>query len=122
MVSGSASSMPRARAVSAIQVNVERSEYGYRSIEKLEAARAYMDGGYLYAEVQNTSDHPLFDVGVTAVMLDENGKILDMIQGETYANIGAAPGSTLVFRKRLEDHALNIPGVVFEASAYTYHD
>lgn len=108
--------------VHTIEVNVERSQHGYRSIEMLPDARAYAEDGYLYAEVHNASDKPVFDAGVTAVMLDAGGKILDILQVETYANVGAAPGSTLVFRKRLEGHAMNRPDAVFEAYAYVYHD
>lgn len=106
--------------VDAFSVEIERSEYSRKKIEQLSGARAYVDGDYLCAEVTNTTDKPLYDVCVTAVTLNPQGKIIDMLCEETYANIGIAPGSTVIFRKYLEQHAVDFVNAVCEAEAWRY--
>lgn len=108
--------------VDAIEVEIERSEYSRRKIEKLPKARAYVEGDYFYAEVTNTTDEPLFGVAVLALACDESGRILDMLQDETYASVGIAPGSTMIFRESLELHAIDFPNAVCEAQGYIYED
>lgn len=106
--------------VDSIQITLEYSEYSRKKIEALNETHAYVDGDYLYAEVTNTTEKPLFEIGVSAVALDKDGKILDMLCEETYSGVGAAPGSTIVFRKMLDQRALDTTGVVCEAEAYVY--
>ena len=106
--------------VDAFSVEIERSEYGRKKIEQLSGARAYVDGDYLCAEVTNTTDKPLYDVCVTAVALDPQGKIMDMLCEETYSNIGIAPGSTVILRKYLEQHAADFVNADCEAEAWRY--
>lgn len=106
--------------VDAFSAEIERSEYSRKKIEQLSGAKAYIDGDYLCAEVTNTTDKPLYDVCVTAVALDPQGKIMDMLCEETYSNIGIAPGSTVIFRKYLEQHAADFVNAVCEAEAWRY--
>ena len=108
--------------VDAFSVEIERSEYSRKKIGKLPEVRAYVQGDYLYAEVTNTMEEPLFSVAVVAVVTDGTGRMLDMLRDETYASVGAAPGSTLVFRESLERHALDWPDVVCEAEAWYYEE
>ena len=106
--------------VDAFSVEIECSEYSRKKIEQLSGARAYVDGDYLCAEVTNSTDKTLYDVCVTAVALDPQGKIMDMLCEETYSNIGIAPGSTVIFRKYLEQHAADFVNAVCEAEAWRY--
>jgi len=108
--------------VDAVEVEIERSEYSRKKIEQLDGVKAYVKGDYLYAELTNTTDEPLYDVAVTAVALDPQGRILDMLREETYANIGIAPGSTVIFRKYLEQHATEFPDAACEAEAWRYQE
>lgn len=108
------------RRVDSIQITLEHSEYSRKQIKTLNKTRAYVEGDYLYAEVTNTTEKPLFEIGVVAVALDKDGKILDMLREETYSGVGVAPDSTIVFRKMLERHALDIPVAACEAAAYVY--
>lgn len=108
--------------VNALSVEIERSEYSRNRIEQLSGVKAYVQGDYLYAELTNTTDEPLYDVAVTAVALDPQGRILDMLREETYSNIGIAPGSTAIFRKYLEQHAADYPDAACEAEAWRYQE
>lgn len=106
--------------VDSIEVTIERSEYSRKKIEKLEGVKAYVEGDYLCAELTNTTDAPVYDASVVALALDSQGKILDALSGETYSNLGIAPGSTVIFRKYLEQHAADFPGAACEAQGYLY--
>lgn len=106
--------------VDAFSVEIECPEYSRKKIEKLSGAKAYIDGDYLCAEVTNTTDKPLYDVCVTAVALDSQGRIIDMLCEETYSNIGIAPGSTVILRKYLEQHAADFVNADCEAEAWRY--
>ena len=108
--------------VDAVEVEIERSEYSRKKIEQLDGVKAYVKGDYLYAELTNTTDEPLYDVAVTAVALDPQGRILDMLREETYADIGIVPGSTVIFRKYLEQHATEFPDAACEAEAWRYQE
>lgn len=108
--------------VHTICVTIERSEYGRKQIERMPQARAYVDNGYLCAELTNTTDEPVFEAGVTAVAVDTNGKILDILREETYSGLGIAPGSTIILRKYLEQHAADAADVHCEAHGYVYSE
>ena len=108
--------------VGSFEIAVERSEYGRKQIEMIEGSRAYIEGDYLYAEVHNASDEPLFKAGVTAVVTDANGRILDILQEESYSNLGIAPGSTVIFRKRISQYAADAVNAVCEAYGFAYSE
>lgn len=106
--------------VGSFEIAVERSEHGRKQIEMIEGARAYIEGEYLYAEVHNASDKPLFKAGVTALVTDANGRILDILQEENYTNLGIAPGSTIIFRKMISQNTADAASTACEAYAYAY--
>ena len=108
--------------VDSIEVTIERSEYGRKKIEKIESVKAYVGGDYLYAELTNTTDAPMYEATVIALAVDSQGKILDVLCEETYSNLGIAPGSTVIFRKYLEQHAADYPGAVCEAQGYRHQE
>ena len=108
--------------VASIDVSVERSEYSRRKATRIDTAKAYIEGDYLYAELTNASDEAVFGMAAMAVALDKDGRILDVLSEETYSSLGAAPGSTIVMRKYLDEHALDAPDVSFEAWGYVYED
>lgn len=108
--------------VGSFEIAVERSEYGRKQIEMIEGSRAYIEGDYLYAEVHNASDEPLFKAGVTAVVTDANGRILDIMQEESYSNLGIAPGSTVIFRKRISQYAADAVNAACEAYGFAYSE
>ena len=108
--------------VGSFEIAMERSEYSRKQITMIEGSRAYIEGDYLYAQVHNASDKPLFKAGVTAVVTDANGRILDIMQEESYSNLGIAPGSTVIFRKRISQYAADAVNPVCEAYGFAYSE
>ncbi|MBE5782707.1 MAG: hypothetical protein E7329_05245 [Clostridiales bacterium] len=62
---------------------------------------------YMYAEVTNHTDAPLYDISVVLALLDAEGNILYMDDDSLYSEKALAPGSTLFFRKDISSEFMD---------------
>ena len=82
----------------------------------------WLDGDYLCVEFTNTTEKTLFGVICAATVSDANGQILDMMMQSPYDtdDLGIAQGSSIVWRKRLEDAATLKIGTDAVCKAWAY--
>lgn len=109
--------------VSSISVRIEDSDYSRKKIAAQPQAEAYVEGDYLMVQVTNTTDAVVYDIDVSAIVSDGNGKILDMHNEGTYG-VGVTPGSTIILRSYLKDRALDTigAGAQITARGFAYTD
>lgn len=109
--------------VQAIEISVETGSRAYERWKRIDSVRAWQEGSYLYVELTNTTEETMYRAVCGAALKDADGQILDVLMQSSYAteNMGILPGSSVVWRKGLEDAAtLKIgPDAACEAWAYT---
>ena len=108
--------------VDSIQISVETASRAYEKWKQLGDVRAWLDGDYLCVEFTNTTEKTLFGVICAATVSDANGQILDMMMQSPYDtdDLGIAQGSSIVWRKRLEDAATLKIGADAVCKAWAY--
>ena len=108
--------------VDSIQISVETASRVNEKWKQLGDVRAWLDGDYLCVEFTNTTEKTLFGVICAATVSDANGKILDMMMQSPYDtdDLGIAQGSSIVWRKRLEDAATLKIGTDAVCKAWAY--
>ena len=108
--------------VNSIQISVETASRAYEKWKQLGDVRAWLDGDYLCVEFTNTTEKTLFGVICAATVSDANGQILDMMMQSSYEtdDLGVAPKSSVVWRKRLEDAATLKIGTDAVCKAWAY--
>ena len=108
--------------VASIEINVETGSRAGEKWNRLDDARAWLDGEYLCVEFTNTTDATLFGVVCGATVSDADGRILDMLLQSEYDtdDLGVASGSSVVWRKQLEDAATLKIGTDAVCEAWAY--
>lgn len=108
--------------VHSIQISVETASRVNEKWKQLGDVRAWLDGDYLCVEFTNTTEKTLFGVICAATVSDANGQILDMMMQSPYDtdDLGIAQGSSIVWRKRLEDAATLKIGTDAVCKAWAY--
>ena len=108
--------------VDSIQISVETASRVNEKWKQLGDVRAWLDGDYLCVEFTNTTEKTLFGVICAATVSDANGKILDMMMQSPYDtdDLGIAQGSSIVWRKQLEDAATLKIGTDAVCKAWAY--
>ena len=108
--------------VDSIQISVETASRVNEKWKQLGDVRAWLDGDYLCVEFTNTTEKTLFGVICAATVSDANGQILDMMMQSPYDtdDLGIAQGSSIVWRKRLEDAATLKIGTDAVCKAWAY--
>ena len=108
--------------VHSIQISVETASRVNEKWKQLGDVRAWLDGDYLCVEFTNTTEKTLFGVICAATVSDANGQILDMMMQSPYDtdDLGIAQGSSIVWRKQLEDAATLKIGTDAVCKAWAY--
>ena len=108
--------------VSGIEITVETSTRAYTRWTRLDGVRAWREGKYLCVELTNTTEETLFGAVCGATLETADGQILDMMLQSGYEtmDVGIAPKSTVVWRKRLEDGATLKLGADTVCEAWAY--
>ena len=108
--------------VASIEINVETGSRAGEKWNRLDDVRAWLDGEYLCVEFTNTTDAMLFGVVCGATVSDADGRILDMLLQSEYdtEDLGVASGSSVVWRKQLEDAATLKIGTDAVCEAWAY--
>ena len=81
---------------------------------------AYVSLGEAYALVKNTTDGPIFDIGATVVMENEEGVLLDMVSIGSYL-CGVTPGSEMIMRSPAMDYVNGGGLMAAKATAYVQY-
>lgn len=108
--------------VASIDITVETGTRAYEQWSRLDGVRAWQEGQYLCVELTNTTEETLFGAVCGATLETADGQILDMMLQSTYEtmDLGIAPGSAVVWRKRLEDGATLRLGTDTVCEAWAY--
>lgn len=108
--------------VASIDITVETDTRAYERWNRLDGVRAWQEGQYLYVELTNTTEETLFGAVCGATLETADGQILDMMLQSSYEtmDVGIAPKSTVVWRKRLEDGATLKLGADTVCEAWAY--
>lgn len=109
--------------VSGVEITVETNTRAYTRWTRLDGVRAWREGQYLCVELTNTTEETLYGAVCGAILEDADGRILDAMMQSAYAteDMGLLPGSSVVWRKRLEDSAtleIGMGELTCEAWAY----
>ena len=108
--------------MASIDITVETDTRAYERWNRLDGVRAWQEGQYLYVELTNTTEETLFGAVCGAALETADGQILDMMLQSSYEtmDVGIAPKSTVVWRKRLEDGATLKLGADTVCEAWAY--
>lgn len=108
--------------VASVEISVETNARAYTRWVALDGVHAWQEGQYLCVELTNTAEETLFGAICGAAVEDADGHILDMLlQGEyDTEDMGLLPGSTVVWRKKLEDGATLKIGADAVCEAWAY--
>lgn len=90
--------------VSHFEVKVEAKTDSYHSYEKIDA-NALVSNGIAYALVENTTDNDIYGISVVVCVENADGVMQDVVDVGTGNAIGIFPGSTMILRDSVEDHA-----------------
>lgn len=99
---------------------VETETSSYRSYETIKG-EALADSGIAYALVQNSTENDIYGVRAVVVVEDEEKILLDVCEIETGNGIGIFPGSVMILRGNIADHANDAPLATGTASAYVLY-
>ena len=77
--------------------------------------------GLAYALVENTSDSDLYGVSAVVAVRNDAGQLLDVVHLSTGNAIGLFPGSTMILRDNIYDHANNTALTTGNATAYVMY-
>lgn len=108
--------------VASIEISIDAGSRASERWNRLDGVRAWMDGEYLCVEFTNTTEQTLFGVVCAATVSDADGQILDMMLQSAYDtdDLGITPGSSVVWRKRIEDAATLKIGADVQCEAWAY--
>ena len=108
--------------VASVEISVETNARAYTRWVALDGVRAWTEGQYLCVELTNTTEETLFGAICGATVEDADGQILDMLLQSAYSteDMGLLPGSTVVWRKKLEDGATLKIGADAVCEAWAY--
>ncbi len=91
-------------SVSYFEAKVETETSSYTSYESI-AGQALVDSGIAYALVENTTENDIYGIRATVAVEDNDGNLLDICEVSTGNAIGIFPGSIMILRGNVEDHA-----------------
>jgi len=106
--------------ISYFTATVETETSSYRSYEAIKG-EALADNGIAYALVQNTTENDIYGVSAVITVENEEGTLLDICEVETGNSIGIFPGSVMILRGNITDHANEKPLASGVAAAHVLH-
>ena len=94
--------------VASIRISIETNSRVNEKWIRNEDVQAWVEGKYLCVKFTNTTDATIFGVVCGATVSDADGQILDMLLQSEYEtdDLGIEPGSSVIWRKELEDTAM----------------
>lgn len=70
---------------------------------KLNVGSSWYPSNYIYAQVTNNTDGPLYGIKVVVALLDSEGNILYLDDSGLYSSTALTPGSSAIFRMSIDD-------------------
>lgn len=106
--------------VSYFTAAVETETSSYRNYETIKG-EALADSGIAYALVQNNTENDIYGVSAVVAVENEEKTLLDVCKIETGNGVGIFPGSVMILRGNIADHANDAPLVTGAAAAYVLY-
>ena len=107
-------------AISYFEVTLESKTSSYRNYVKIDATAMAMDG-LAYALVENTTDSDIYGANAVVAVRNDASQLLDVVHLSTGNAIGLFPGSTMIMRDNITDHATDSALTTGNATAYVMY-